>query len=242
MILNWSDFIGEDVNIKGLKKAIKKQEMFKEIHIDLKSRGKSIKATIEAVAKELGIEGKVKAFQSGAFGITFLAGDKTIKITTNDEEASMVAKIMKFQKRKNLDHIVRYDNIFRLSCEEFNKGYGNNYYVIVMERITPLYLKQEPLEFYEEFLEDKFDKYADNHKRMMDVGDTISQKIRKTKFKKYESFIWDMIQIVEQYYVIGLKNTDMHSGNMGINSKGSLISFDPMGSVSKKPRIKKLNL
>ena len=71
MLSNWNNFL-ESVKIKGLKKAIKNEVKFDDIHVQLKQGGRSLKEVMTKVAEELDIQGTLKAYKAGSFGITFL--------------------------------------------------------------------------------------------------------------------------------------------------------------------------
>jgi len=249
MVLNWKNFLNEDVNVKGLKKAVDSARnrygddgTFYNISDDLKKGGRKLKDVIENVADELGLEGKLKAYKGGAFGITFIWGEKTIKITTSKEEAKMTAVIMENQKKKKLDHIIKYDNVLKLKLKKFKSS--KEYYVILMEKIIPLDSKKCPkdiLNFYNDFLDHKF-SYVSNIKEINEITNRILREVKKKKKEDYGNYVLDMASIIENYSSIGIMNDDIHAGNLGINSYGQLVSFDPMGSPGKSPRIKELEI
>jgi len=112
MLSNWNNFL-ESVKIKGLKKAIKNEVKFDDIHVQLKQGGRSLKEVMTKVAEELDIQGTLKAYKAGSFGITFLWGDKTLKITTSESEAEMISKVIEKQQRLGINSIIKYDHVYK---------------------------------------------------------------------------------------------------------------------------------
>lgn len=255
MIFSWNEFShNEKIKIKGLERKISKGGVFKNIAVHLKKGGRDLKEVVIGVAEELGLSGKLKAYKCGAFGITFLWGDKTVKITTNSSEADITKKIISEQKRKKLDHIIKYDSVYQLKLQGFDKDSrkmrdeqsGNviNYYAILMDQVIPLDSKKCPkdiLDFYNEYMDNRFD-YITDVKEAHDIAKEILKRIKRGKYKDYSNYVLDMVAIIENYNSIGIENNDIHSGNLGINSTGSLVSFDPGGAMTKSPKIKKLKI
>lgn len=242
MILNWEKFL-EKVKVKGIKKAIKKQEKFSEINIDLSRGDRSLKEVVKKVAKEVGLKGELKAFKSGAYGVTFLSKEKTLKITTSEEEAYMISKIIKEQEQKGLTHIIHYDKVFELKVKGL-KSSEEGYFVILMERITPLdspECPREVLNFYENYLDGQFD-YIKTEKDLMKSFNYVMKLVKKYKEEEFTNYVYDMAEVIRDYIKLGLSNNDFHSGNFGINSMGQLVSFDPMGHYSGDRKIKKIKV
>ena len=240
MILNWEKFL-EKVKVKGIKKAIKKQEKFSEINIDLSRGDRSLKEVVKKVAKEIGLKGDLKAYKSGAYGVTFLSKEKTLKITTSEEEAYMISKIIKDQEQKGLTHIIHYDKVFNLKVKGVK---DEDYFVILMERITPLdspECPREVLDFYENYLDGQFD-YIKTEKDLMKAFNHVMKSVKKYKKEEFTNYVYDMVEVIRDYIKLEIANNDFHSGNFGINSMGQLVSFDPMGHYSGDHKIKKIKV
>lgn len=239
MIVKWNNFL-ESVKITGIKKARKKEEMFDEIHIRLKSGGRKLKDVITSVAEELSLKGTLKAHKSGAYGITFLWGNKTLKITTSDSEAKMIADIIDKQDRLNTKSIIRYDHVYEL---KFKGSDTSGYYVILMEQIRPLELKEckDILNFYKKYLDGYFN-FWDSEIDLQKKKKELISKIKKTEFSDFYNYVDDMVNIIKDYKKLDLKNDDIHWGNLGLSDDGHLVSFDPMGDESKDIKINKLKI
>lgn len=248
MILDWNSFINEKVEIRKLKRAIKKQEKFSEIDIELKEGGRSLKDIIKSVAEKLEIFGNIKAYKSGMYGITFTAGDKTLKITTDNDEALMVKRIMDLQSKLDLDHIIKYHDILKLKIKGFSNR-NKNYYVIIMDRVLPLEsdeIDKKILDFVVEIIVDNFDHIIGPKIKDIQV-DNYVQELLKSKIidkypRKYITYLYDMGEIVKQYNKLKLPNYDIHDGNIGMRPDGTLVSFDPTGVSKSKSKIKKLKI
>jgi len=248
MILKWNNFL-ESVKIKGLKKARKKEDKFDKIHVQLKEGGRDLKEVITLVAKELGLKGTLKAHKSGSFGITFLWGNKTLKITTSSYEAEMIAIIIEKQERLDIKSIIKYDHVYKLKLKKFEKEEDeyddDGYYVILMEKIRPLELKEckDVSNFYEKYLSDYFD-FEDTEEELQKKKKDLIGQIGKTEFSDFHNYVDDMMNIIKDYKKLDLENEDIHSGNLGLNDDGHLVSFDPMGipKKSKDIKIKKLKV
>ena len=242
MILNWEKFL-EKVKVKGIKKAIKKQKKFEIINFDLSKGDRSLKEVVKKVAKEIGLKGELKAYKSGAYGVTFLSKEKTLKITTSEEEAYMVSKIIEEQEQKGLTHIIHYDKVFDLKVKGLRKS-DEAYFVILMERIIPLDspdCPREILDFYENYLFGQFD-YIKTEKGLMKSFNYVMKLVKKNNKEEFTNYVYDMAEVVRNYLKLGLQNNDFHSGNFGINSLGQLVSFDPMGHYSGSHKIKRMKV
>ena len=261
MILSWYQF-NESIKVKGLKKKINKRsrphspssdDMFRTIHITLKEAGKTLKGVIISVAEKLNLKGKIKAFKGGSNGVTFLAGDKTIKITSDKTESKMIHKIMQQESKENLTHIIKYYDIYELKIAEIK----TKYWVILMEKITPIYsddCDEKILKFFEEYLYGGFvnvtghtysdkngydGKFYSNSDVDKITKHIVSNVKKDKKFNdKFIKYVYDMGEIVKNYNSLKIDNNDIHEGNIGINSKGRLVSFDPTGGETKSGKIK----
>jgi hypothetical protein len=247
MISNWINFL-ESVKIKGLKKARKKEGMFDDIHIELKEGGRNLKEVMTKVAEELGIKGTLKAHKAGSFGITFLWGNKTLKVTTARSEAEMISKIIEKQERLDIKSIIKYEQVYELKLfkkSKQSKYEDEGYFVILMEQVRPLELSecQDVCHFYERYLEDYFN-FNDTEREVQKKKRMLVNQIKKTEYADFDNYVEDMVNIIKDYKKLGMDNNDIHSGNLGISDDGRLVSFDPMG-ISKKSKdikIKKLKI
>lgn len=245
MISNWNNFL-ESVKIKGLRKARKKEEKFDDIHIELKEGGRNLKEVMTKVAEALNIKGTLKSHKAGSFGLTFLWGNKTLKMTTSKSEAQMISEIIQKQVNLGIKSIIKYDEVFKLKLKNFDGDKDHEgYYIILMNQVRPLELNEcrDVDKFYQKYLEDKF-SFKDTEKDFQRKKREILKQIKLTQFSDFDNYIDDMINIIKDYQKLGLDNTDIHSGNLGIDDDGHLVSFDPMG-VSKKSKdikLKKLKI
>jgi hypothetical protein len=238
MLSNWNNFL-ESVKIKGLKKAIKKQSTFDDIHVQLKEGGRNLKEVMTKVAEELGLKGTLKAHKAGSFGITFLWGDKTLKITTSESEAEMISKVIEKQEKLGIKSIIKYDQVYELKLRKFDNEDVEGYFVILMEQVRPLELAEckDVCKFYERYLEDYFD-FSDTERELQKKKRNLINQIKKTEFADFYNYVEDMMNIVKDYKKLGMENRDIHSGNLGLNDDGHLVSFDPMGITKKSKNIK----
>lgn len=247
MISNWINFL-ESVKIKGLKKARKKEGMFDDIHVELKEGGRNLKEVMTKVAEELGLKGTLKAHKAGSFGITFLWGDKTLKVTTARSEAEMISKIIEKQERLGIKSIIKYDKVYELKLFKKSKQSeyeDDGYFVILMDQVRPLELAEckDVCHFYERHLDDYFN-FNDTERELEKKKRKLITQIKKTEYADFDNYVEDMVNIIKDYKKLGMKNNDIHSGNLGISDDGRLVSFDPMG-ISKKSKdikIKKLKI
>jgi hypothetical protein len=243
MIIKWNHFL-ESVKIKGLKKVRRKEDKFDDIHIELKEGGRNLKEVMTKVAEELGIKGTLKAHKAGSFGLTFLWGEKTLKLTTSKSEAQMIYRIIKKQSTLGIKSIIRYDEVFKLRLKKFDDPH-EGYYIILMEQVRPLELKEckDVCDFYEQYLEDRF-SFSDSEEELKKVKRQILKEIKSTRLADFYNYVDDMVNIIKDYKKLGMDNTDIHSGNLGLNDDGHLVSFDPMGFIekSKETKIKKLKI
>ena len=244
MISNWINFL-ESVKIKGLKKARKKEEKFDDIHVQLKEGGRNLKEVMTKVAEELGLKGTLKAHKAGSFGITFLWGDKTLKITTSESEAEMISKVIEKQERLGIKSIIKYDQVYELKLKKFDNEDVEGYFVILMEQVRPLELAEckDVCKFYERYLDDYFN-FNDTERELEKKKRKLITQIEKTEYADFDNYVEDMVNIIKDYKKLGMENNDIHSGNLGISDDGRLVSFDPMG-ISKKSKdikIKKLKI
>jgi hypothetical protein len=246
MVFNWINFL-ESVEIKGLEDAVKLQSTFSEIDVDLTRKNKNLKEVIKKVCDTLKLSGELEAYRSGAYGITFITSEKTLKLTTASDEALMVKKIIKEQKKRKLSNIIKYESIFKLNLKGVKKNNSplaktRDYYVILMERIIPLDSPDCPdgvLGFYKKYLDHQF-----NGIFRLEALDFVVEKtlvwVKSEGEEEFSKYVYDMAQIIKDYISIGVENEDFHFGNFGINSDGKLVSFDPMGCVSGECELKKI--
>lgn len=243
MIFSWNSF-NEKVKIKKLAKKISKGGTFKNINIDLSESGRDLKSIMKGIAKKLNLDGKLKAYKAGSFGVTFLWGNRTIKVTTSDIEADMIAHVIDYQKHNKTKHIISYYDIFKLNIGSKSK---KDYFVIVMDKISPLDSKEnaDVYTLYNDYIDGKYD-YVKDFGEIDDITAEIVEEIEdqftdEERKKLCLSLAFQTGDLCKEWVKMGLTNNDIHSGNLGLDSNGVLKSFDPLGSATKK-NIKVLNV
>jgi hypothetical protein len=239
MVLRWLNFL-ESVKVKGLKKAVKSQDMFQEISENLRKNGVDFKKLLKKICKEWNIEGELKSYRSGSFGVTFLSDDKTLKITKSENEAQMISELIN-KKNDSITHIIKYFKVSKLKIKKAT------YYAILMEQIRPLEMEEcsDVLRFYNECLEELLYSYSTEGGFSIEfekIKRRILKEISKNEFHDFKGYVYDFIKILEDYDKLGMTNLDIHEGNLGLNDDGHLVSFDPMGDAVEGNKIKKLKL
>ena len=122
---------------------------------------------------------------------------------------------------KNKNSVIPYDSGISTKTQ---------YWAILMDQIYPI-----------EEMDDM--SYLTHFNRMEDADKkSLRRTVKRSGDDLEKSMAKDMINILNDYEKIGITNRDIHAGNVGVNSEGRLVSFDPKGDVSGYRRVKEIKV
>lgn len=194
--------LGKKVIKKKLKKKVIKKSLkeLKGILVELKDRFK----------KFVDVD-TIEYLKDGSFGMAFSAGDKVIKITTNQNEYLTAMSLI----GRKLKGCVKYYDVYPIE----------KYKVIAI-----LMDKADNLTKDEEDILDMFDQWTDPVNRRNNIDDILNglvmtgTEITMTKLKWYLKKYEELVSTLEDQ---DISTRDLHSGNIGW-IKGKLVHFDIM--------------
>ena len=186
----------------------------------------------------------------GAYGNAYdLGNDKVLKITSDEAEARASFHLM----NKHLNHVVRYERVFRFPKLEMaqgydedyydengNKPYKNNHYGIVMEKVQPG--TDNPYQFTSSIREFMAAVSKDNWFNKQMRWPELSAYFMQLYSTNSETAS-DILEVLDSHQIGEIRDellanniefSDFHSDNMGRRKDGTWVVFD-LGSDSMSP-------
>jgi len=186
---------------------------------------------LQELAKKYADEKKygtiVKTLGSGYKGSSFLTNQNiVIKITSDKEEYSTALDIAK--SSANGEYTPHY----------FSFKYENPYYILAMEKITPIKLNYKQQEFLNRFRDILLDGIEEGKNKKV-FKNFITNKITPGEFSH---ILLGLIDCVYGLHKVGISNADIHEDNIGINEEGRIVMFDVVSAnlVESKSLIERL--
>jgi len=168
------------------------------------------------IASMLGETCLGESMGEGSYGTAFpLASGKVMKLTIDPDE---VASAAHFRTRRKTPHIMSYYDVRAVAPKN---GY-NQYFVLTMDRVTPLTDWQKHLW--------KPSVYFDAKNTDSDVRNTLEYELRSDPPAEKLKFIDDIVSqrgaVQRAVASFGVKTYEAHANNVGFDAMGRLTIFD----------------